>query len=399
MSVQEGRLSANASDANSTLARQPVGEKPVKESCLLEALVLAVVRLPVVAGALRRNGVIESIEVRPAGSPSPSPGFIPLPPNVNKDRLLIAFLDDVKLASPISGSYCEIGGNLRLIVSCPGIERDWVISGKRIEQMRGFREYRQRLSDKWVLLQKECDGRSVRLVRSSDGSRYFPEGRRRIRGKIYHRLGRWFHCPGLLVTLTYDPKLVSCEEAWLRVGKDRRNFMNRVNIWRVRHGLRRVKGYLCAVEEQEKTLYPHLHLVFPHLKWLAPIAVLTQIWGQAENSVDVKYRDCFSPVSYICKYVTKMGGWSDFGLGAIWSNGTRLYSMSRDYVLPDYADKRVRQWHFARCMNSFQAKRLKLNGFPGSSVSSVIGGDDLVGDERSPGEDSRKYRVPGVKDS
>jgi len=143
--------------------------------------------------------------------------------------------------------------------------------------------------------------------------------------------------------------------------------------------------YLSVIEEQpEKTRYPHVHLVFPYLKWLAPLGFLTEIWGQASNSVDIKIKDSMSPVSYVCKYISKLEGWSDLALSYIWTNRSRLYSMSRDYIIPDFADKRVPEWAFRRCLNKTQAINLLVNNLGG--FDTLQGADDLVNEIFSGGQ-------------
>lgn len=133
---------------------------------------------------------------------------------------------------------------------------------------------------------------------------------------------------------------------------------------------------LVALEEQSRTGYPHVHLVFPYLKWLAPIDFLTETWGQANNSVDIEIKDSMSPVSYVCKYISKIEGWSELALSYIWVNRTRLYSMSRDYVLDDDLDKRVPEWQFRRCLNRVQAVNLVINSLGG--YDTLLGADDLI---------------------
>lgn len=151
--------------------------------------------------------------------------------------------------------------------------------------------------------------------------------------------------------------------------------MNRVNRWRKRHGMKKAKC-LPVLEVQPGTGYPHVHLVFPYLRWLAPIDWMTTQWGQAENSVDFKVKDSMSPVTYVCKYISKLQGWSELAMSYIWTYRTRLYSMSRDYVLPDYSDKRVPEWHFRRCLSKENAVNLITNSLGG--YDTLLGSEDLV---------------------
>ena len=185
------------------------------------------------------------------------------------------------------------------------------------------------------------------VVKPSDNSRYFPQGRKRIRARIYKALGSWANVPGILWGMTYDPSRTTLEDAWLNVGKHRRLFLNNLNRWRRRHKLTKLKC-LSVIEVQKQTGYPHVHVVFPNLHWLAPKDIAQDCWGQG-LCFYIK-RDQFSPTAYICKYITKLEGWDDVSLSRIWKNRTRLYSMSRDYRLPQFTEKRVPEWVFLTTM-------------------------------------------------
>lgn len=209
-----------------------------------------------------------------------------------------------------------------------------------------FHEYMVELRDKVVVLENRADKSIVKVIRPSDSSRYCPEGRRRIRARISKRMGGYFSCEGFLLSLTFDPKLIDRSEAWREVGLRGRSFMNKVNTWRRRNGMSKVRG-IRGLEEQPGTGYPHLHYAFPRLRWLAPITKMNEWWNQSENSVDMSYRDSFSPARYVCKYVSKMEGWSDRAMAEIWFNRTRQYSMSRDYYVVA-EERRVPEWWFVR---------------------------------------------------
>lgn len=291
----------------------------------------------------------------------PSLGFISL--TVNEDKAIL----------PV------FGGSLRVFMSghwhcC----RDSDYAGVLVYEASladGFRDYKGRLSDKRVLVESLVDGSLAKIVNPCSSSRYFPGGRRRIKARIHRRLGRWYNCAGLLLSLTFSPGLISRPCAWRECRERSREFVNRVNRWRKRHGMPRAK-YLSVIELQPGTGYPHLHLVFPYLRFLAPVAFMTETWGQAENSVDYKVRDSFSPVAYVCKYVSKLEGWSDVAMAYLWLNRTRLYSMSQDYSLPDYSDKRVPEWVFKRCMSRSSVARFFTSGLGG--YETVEGGEDIV---------------------
>lgn len=313
-----------------------------------------IILTPLLQEALRLGAKIISVEKNGTSqaTESPvSPGFIPF--TVNEDKENTPHMHYVN-PDKLTYAFMMVG------------------ESKRVE---AFLDYLETLEDKRILVDNLTDGKLAKLIKPSDASRYFPGGRKRIKAKIFKRLGRWYNCPGLLLSLTFDPGKISRIDAWKQVGKLRREFMNRVNRWRKRAGLSKAK-FLSVIEAQSGTGYPHVHLVFPYLFKLAPLAYLIETWGQASNSVDIKIKDSMSPVSYVCKYISKLEGWSDLALSYIWTNRTRLYSMSRDYVIPDYSDKRVPEWQFRRCLSKSKAINLVVNGLGG--YDTLLGADDLV---------------------
>ncbi len=322
----------------------------IESSCNVSGVVILT---PLLQEALRVGAIInwkEYISSRAGDSP-PSPGFIYITVNEDKaKRPHLHYVTPDKMAFAV------------MVVG----------ESKRVE---AFLTYLEALKDKHVLVDNLADGTLAKIVKSSDASRYFPIGRKRIKAKIFKRLGRWYNCPGLLLSLTFDPGKINRIDAWKQVGKLRREFINRVNRWRKRAGMAKAK-FLSVIEAQPGTGYPHVHLVFPYLKRLAPLAYLIETWGQAPNSVDIKVKDSMSPVSYVCKYISKLEGWSSLALSYIWTNRTRLYSMSRDYVLPDYSDKRVPEWQFRRCLNRSQVINLLTEGL--GRYNTMLGADDLV---------------------
>ena len=212
------------------------------------------------------------------------------------------------------------------------------------DKVSAFRSYRDALADKLVVVRSRCDSSTGKIIRQSDSSRYFAEGRYRMKAKIVKRMGGFYSTNGLMLTATYDPKMISSEDAWLDIGVRSRRLLDNINRWRRRNRMEKVRG-IKVLEVQRGTGYPHFHIAFPKLRWVAPIGKMTEWWGQAVNSVDVSYRDNFSPAGYVCKYVSKLEGWSDECMAEIWLNRTRLYSMSRDYYT-QAVEKRVPEWEF-----------------------------------------------------
>lgn len=219
-----------------------------------------------------------------------------------------------------------------------------------------FADKRKTLAAKRVLLRHRTAPERYRLVKPADNSRFFDEGRRRSKANIRKRLGSWYSCPGVLLTLTYDPKLIGQDEAWYRLGEHRREFLNRLNLWRRRHGYeKRSLASVVCVEPMKGTGYPHIHMVFPNLRFLAPLAVIDELWRH--GMTQVRFRDGISPVSYACKYVSKMSGWDDLSLAYLSMYRLRVYSVSQRYYLPGDT-RRDPEWLFLTTTDAFGSETL-----------------------------------------
>jgi len=323
-------------------------------STLVSKVPGVIILTPLIREALRLGAKIISVEENGSSTATKSPvspGFISF--TVNEDKAKTPHLHYIT-PDKLSWAVMVVGES---------------------RQVKAFLDYLAKLEDRLVLVVNLLDGNLAKIVKPADASRYFPDGRKRVKGKIFKRMGRWFNCPGYLLSLTFDPGKISRADAWRQVGVLRREFMNRVNRWRRRAGMPKAK-FISVLEVQPGTGYPHVHLVFPYLYKLAPIEFMVETWGQASNSVDMSYKNSLSPVSYVCKYISKLDGWGDVALSYLWTNRTRLYSMSRDYMMPDYSDKRVPEWQFQRCLNKSQAVNLVTNGLSG--YDTLLGADDLV---------------------
>lgn len=183
-----------------------------------------------------------------------------------------------------------------------------------------------------------------------DGSRFSEEGRRKIKKKIRQRLGHYPTQGGVLVTPTIlgtdttreGVTGMSRPGAWWGSGYETRYFMDRVNKWRKRHGLRKIRFYIRVMEDQKGRGYPAPHIWFPGLKWLADLDVLKGLWPYGD--VDVKHMDGITPANYICKYITKMEG-KDFMLAMMQCFRLRFFSTSRNFkYLPK--EKSDNGWRF-----------------------------------------------------
>ena len=197
--------------------------------------------------------------------------------------------------------------------------------------VREFREYRAELAEKVVMMRHVEMPQSWLLVRRCDSSRYFDRGRWKAKKNIRRRFGKYYSAPGTLFTATYDPKIYSRWEAWERVNKDWSRFKHDVEI-RYRRVGRKPPMCIRVIEEQKKTGYPHIHVFYPNLKYLLKKELLQQYWSFGRARVE--YAGNVNVGRYVCKYVTKMGGWSEEALAFMWKRKRRMYSYSRCYTLP-----------------------------------------------------------------
>jgi hypothetical protein len=205
-----------------------------------------------------------------------------------------------------------------------------------------FIEYVEELAEKAILLKHREDCQRGLVVRPSDSSRYFERGQRKTKRNIKVRFGRNYRAPGILVTLTYDHVKFSRWEAWQRTPSDIKRFMHAITM-RYRRQERKSPRYIWVIEEQKQSGYPHVHIFYPRLHWLLAKDDVENLWGAGRTRVEAAKG--LNVGGYICKYITKMGGWSEEALAFIWSHKVRMYGYSRCYKMP-VEGKEPSQWVF-----------------------------------------------------
>jgi hypothetical protein len=215
---------------------------------------------------------------------------------------------------------------------------------------------------------RKDDPRILRIVPASSRSRYFDDGRLHMSSGIRKRLGRFERVPGLMGTLTYDPKKISKEEAWASYGRDTRRFINGVNQYRKRREWHRLH-YLWVVEVQEDTGYPHVHIFFPNLKWLAPVSIIKGNWKNGRTNIEAPKKITVNCAAYISKYLRKMRGWSDLHLALLWSGHCRMYGFSRGFSVKD--QKKESEWQRWHVVETDNLEALELNLMKGGYVIDI----------------------------
>jgi len=218
--------------------------------------------------------------------------------------------------------------------------------------------YKGRIGKTQVVIRKKSEIKTLKIIPASMRCRYFEEGRKSISSKIRKRLGKYEKVPGLMQTLTYDPKKVSKKEAWSSFSRDTRRFLNAVNQYRKRRGWRRMH-YLWVVEVQEGTGYPHVHIFFPNLRFLAPIRILTGNWSQGRANISSPKKIYANCAAYISKYLRKMYGWDEFHEALLWSGGCRMYSFSRGFSAK--VEKQESEWERLSVVKTDNIAELEYN--------------------------------------
>jgi hypothetical protein len=226
-----------------------------------------------------------------------------------------------------------------------------------------FLVYKARIGRTNVILNKRNDPSVLKIMPTSCRSRYFDDGRLYMSRKIRKRLGKYARVPGLMVTLTYDPKKIGKREAWASFGKDTRRFLNAVNQYRKRRGQRRLH-YLWVVEVQEKeTGYPHVHIFFPNLGWLAPLKIINGNWRQGRANIKGPKKIEVNCAAYVSKYLRKMRGWSDLHLALLWIGKCRMYGFSRGFSPKiEKRESKWQRWQIVEAKDTEQLERVLEEG-------------------------------------
>jgi len=178
-------------------------------------------------------------------------------------------------------------------------------------------------------------------VSPTSGSRYFPDGRARIKRKIKSRLKPEKQA-GVFLVNTVDTKRYSLVEAWCMLWERHKAFMDALNIYRRRHMNTTRRLTYIAVLEQHESGYPHLNIFFPSLRVLikkADIGKLNEWWGMGSVNIE-KERRTESAQSYVLKYISKMKGWDPRCFAILWYFKIRMWNMSHCM----YGDHRSSGW-------------------------------------------------------
>ena len=231
-------------------------------------------------------------------------------------------------------SQTKAGDSLRtppsFLVRNSGNVNAQLYKAKGLLIMWDFLERKRRIGTTNVVLNRKDDPSVIVIIPSKNRSRYFAEGRLNMSYRIKKRLGKFEKVPGLMQTLTYDPKKINKQEAWASFGADSRRFLNAVNQYRKRRGWNRLH-YFWVVEIQKETGYPHVHIFFPNLRWLAPLKIINGNWRHGRANIESPKKINTNCAAYISKYLRKMKGWSDLHLALLKSGKNRMYGFSRGF--------------------------------------------------------------------
>ena len=239
---------------------------------------------------------------------------------------------------------------------------------QNLATMWDFLEYKGHIGSTHVILHKIDDLSVLKIMPASCRSRYFDDGRLYMSRRIRRRLGKYEKVPGLMQTLTYDTKRIGKREAWASFGKDTRRFINAVNQYRRRRGWRRLH-YLWVVEVQPGTGYPHVHIFFPKLKWIAPLDIINGNWRQGRANVKSPRKIKVNCAAYISKYMRKMEGWLDLHLALLWIGKCRMYSFSRGFSAK--IEKPKSEWERWAIIETKNLEELEFNLMKGGCAIDI----------------------------
>lgn len=209
----------------------------------------------------------------------------------------------------------------------------------------GFNDYIKDLESSQKLfahIKNEGQGlEALCVIDRVSGSRYFPEGRAKIRRKIQKRIRKQKE-RGIYLVLTVDAKRYSMIEAWNMIWECFKLFRDALNKYRERHMNARGSLRYVAVLEQHKSGYPHLNVFFPGLRVLIKKSDFDKLkeWWKMGNVETQKERKPESVCNYVLKYVSKMEGWSTECFAVLWYYRVRLWNMSHCM----YSEKEASGW-------------------------------------------------------
>ena len=115
--------------------------------------------------------------------------------------------------------------------------------------------------------------------------------------------------------------------------------------------------YFWVVEVQRETGYPHVHIFFPNLRWLAPIRIINGNWNKGRANIESPKKIRVNCAAYISKYLRKMHGWSDLHLALLWSGKCRMYGFSRGFS--PKLEKKESEWERWKVVSTSNSEQLK----------------------------------------
>jgi len=251
-------------------------------------------------------------------------------------------------------SFCPCPYTSKSSQSCVESESMLTSDESMMCETENFLEYLDVLAEKAVLLRSVENPSKGLIVKPCESSRYFRGGRKKTKRNIRKRFGRNYTAPGVFLTVTYDHETYSKWEAWALATADIKRLLHNITMRYNRAG-RKSPRYIWVIEEQSKTGYPHVHFFFPRLKWLLDKDDVQQLWKRGRTRVEKA--DNVHLGGYICKYITKMGGWSDEALAFIWKNRIRMYGYSRCYNLAGEPEKKSEYRYSYNAMNRTVMKK------------------------------------------
>lgn len=220
--------------------------------------------------------------------------------------------------------------------------------------------------DSSVMILRNLESKKYKLIMPKKNSRYFKEGREKLKRRINKKMKHNGTTEGIMVTVTYDPIKLERLSAWEKVGKHISNLIDNINIHRKRKmDIKKRLTYFWVIEEQKGTGFPHVHIFFPNLKYLANNFTLIKMWKRMTGgSLDVKKAKC-NMAKYIMKYIGKVKGFSIYAMAMLWKYKRRIYGFSRVFSVP--SEKKEKLYELLGMFN----KKLGIGFYEGGGYAWV----------------------------
>lgn len=200
------------------------------------------------------------------------------------------------------------------------------LSKSYLKNYGNFKQYKEKVKNFNVVCTEIKTGK-LKVFNAISKSRYFSKGLKNNLRKFKNKLNKKGRHPGVFLTLTFAQRGLTYDGVYKRLQGAIRKFLSVAKVYYKRHHYGKSFEYVWVVEFH-KSGYPHIHIFFPDLKWLAHWKEIKR-WWQFGN-IKIKYRNIKKIGSYMSSYISKHEQKNSVvGFFFMWKYGIRSYGFSR----------------------------------------------------------------------